>query len=346
MGAFVLGIPEHKLRVVAPDVGGGFGSKIFHYAEEAFVTFAAKAVGRPVKWTSTRSEAFISDAHGRDHVTKIELATDKDGKFLALGPTPSPTWGPISRPSRPARPTYLHGTLMAGNYTTPLIYVNVQGGLHQHRAGRRLPRRRAAGGDLLDRAGHRQGGARARDRPGGDPAEELRQARPVPLPDPGRGELRHRRLRRDDGRARARSPTAPASRRGGPRARARGKLRGFGVATYIEACGIAPSSLVGRARRARRALRERDGAGERHGFGLGLHRQPQPRAGARDDLRAGGVVDARDRREPDRHRARRHRAGARSGWAPTARARWRSAARRSSRRPRRSSPRRRRSPRT
>ena len=84
MGAFVLGIPEHKLRVVAPDVGGGFGSKIYHYAEEAFVTFAAKVVGRPVKWTSTRSEAFISDAHGRDHVTKIELATDKDGKFLAL----------------------------------------------------------------------------------------------------------------------------------------------------------------------------------------------------------------------------------------------------------------------
>ncbi|MEL6317497.1 MAG: molybdopterin cofactor-binding domain-containing protein, partial [Pseudomonadota bacterium] len=70
MGAFVLGIPEHKLRVVAPDVGGGFGSKIFHYAEEAFVTFAAKAVGRPVKWTASRGEAFVTDAHGRDHVTK------------------------------------------------------------------------------------------------------------------------------------------------------------------------------------------------------------------------------------------------------------------------------------
>ncbi|HBS98778.1 MAG TPA: xanthine dehydrogenase family protein molybdopterin-binding subunit, partial [Citreicella sp.] len=71
MGAFVLGIPEHKLRVVAPDVGGGFGTKIFHYAEEAFVTFAARKINRPVKWTSTRSEAFMSDAHGRDHVTKI-----------------------------------------------------------------------------------------------------------------------------------------------------------------------------------------------------------------------------------------------------------------------------------
>ena len=63
MGAFVLGIPEHKLRVVAPDVGGGFGTKIFHYQEEAFCTFAAKACNRPVKWTSSRSEAFMSDAH-------------------------------------------------------------------------------------------------------------------------------------------------------------------------------------------------------------------------------------------------------------------------------------------
>jgi carbon-monoxide dehydrogenase large subunit len=78
MGAFVLGIPEHKLRVVAPDVGGGFGTKIFHYAEEAFCTFAARQLKRPVKWTSTRSEAFMSDAHGRDHVTKIELALDAD----------------------------------------------------------------------------------------------------------------------------------------------------------------------------------------------------------------------------------------------------------------------------
>ncbi|KKN56125.1 hypothetical protein LCGC14_0575200, partial [marine sediment metagenome] len=83
MGAFVLGIPEHKLRVVAPDVGGGFGTKIFHYQEEAFCTFAAKACNRPVKWTSSRSEAFMSDAHGRDHVTKIQMALDADNNFTA-----------------------------------------------------------------------------------------------------------------------------------------------------------------------------------------------------------------------------------------------------------------------
>jgi len=77
-------VPEHKVRVLAPDVGGGFGSKIYHYAEEAIVTWASKKIGRPVKWTAERSESFMSDAHGRDHVTHAELALDKNGKFLAL----------------------------------------------------------------------------------------------------------------------------------------------------------------------------------------------------------------------------------------------------------------------
>jgi carbon-monoxide dehydrogenase large subunit len=84
MGAFVMGIPEHKLRVIAPDVGGGFGSKIFHYAEEAIVTWAAKKIKRPIKWTAERSESFISDAHGRDHVTHAEMAMDENGVFVGL----------------------------------------------------------------------------------------------------------------------------------------------------------------------------------------------------------------------------------------------------------------------
>src|SRR6185295_15259787 len=84
LGAFTLKVPEHKLRVVAPDVGGGFGSKIFHYAEELLVLWASKRVGQPVKWTAERSESFLSDAHGRDHVTHAELALDADGKFRGL----------------------------------------------------------------------------------------------------------------------------------------------------------------------------------------------------------------------------------------------------------------------
>jgi len=126
MGAFVLGIPEHKLRVVAPDVGGGFGTKIFHYAEEAFCTFAAKAINRPVKWTASRSEAFMSDAHGRDHVTKIELALDADNNFTALRTETYANMGAYLSTFAPSVPTWLHGTLMAGNYKTPLIYVNVK----------------------------------------------------------------------------------------------------------------------------------------------------------------------------------------------------------------------------
>jgi aerobic carbon-monoxide dehydrogenase large subunit len=83
MGAFVLDLPEHKLRVIAPDVGGGFGSKIFHLRRGVpSCTWAAKKVGRPVKWTAERARGLLSDAHGRDHVTHAELALDEDGKFL------------------------------------------------------------------------------------------------------------------------------------------------------------------------------------------------------------------------------------------------------------------------
>jgi carbon-monoxide dehydrogenase large subunit len=100
MGAFVLQIPEQKLRVVAPDVGGGFGSKIYHYAEEALVSWAAKQVRRPVKWTSGRDEAFMTDAHARDHVTRAELALGETADSWRSRSTRPPTWARISRRSR------------------------------------------------------------------------------------------------------------------------------------------------------------------------------------------------------------------------------------------------------
>ena len=148
MGAFVLNIPEHKLRVYAPDVGGGFGSKIYHYAEEALVTWGAKKIGRPVKWVAERSESFVSDAHGRDHVTHVEMAFDKDGK--------------IDRPQgRDARqPRRLSVDLRALRADVAARHAarrsvhdagdlrEREGGVHQHRAGRRLSRRRPARGDL------------------------------------------------------------------------------------------------------------------------------------------------------------------------------------------------------
>src|SRR5262249_19834021 len=84
LSAFYNIAPEHKLRVIAPDVGGGFGSKIYIYPEEMVCLWASKKTGRPIKWTADRSESFLTDAHGRDHVTHAEMAFDKDNKILGL----------------------------------------------------------------------------------------------------------------------------------------------------------------------------------------------------------------------------------------------------------------------
>src|SRR6185437_7009581 len=126
MGAFVLQLPEHKLRVVAPDVGGGFGSKIFLYPEECILVWASALVNRPIKWTAERSESFASDAQGRDHITHAELALDKDGKFLALKVSTQANLGAYLSTFAPAVPTYLYATLLAGTYTTPTIYAEVK----------------------------------------------------------------------------------------------------------------------------------------------------------------------------------------------------------------------------
>ncbi|HSU78708.1 MAG TPA: molybdopterin cofactor-binding domain-containing protein, partial [Burkholderiales bacterium] len=125
MTAFVLGLPENKVRVVAPDVGGGFGSKIYLYAEDVACTWAARQLARPVKWTAERSEAFLSDAHGRDHVTVAELALDKDGKFLALRVRTTANMGAYLSTFASCIPTILYATLLAGQYTTPAIYCEV-----------------------------------------------------------------------------------------------------------------------------------------------------------------------------------------------------------------------------
>ncbi|WP_298976926.1 xanthine dehydrogenase family protein molybdopterin-binding subunit [uncultured Roseobacter sp.] len=242
MGAFVLGIPEHKLRVVAPDVGGGFGTKIFHYQEEAFVTFAAKACNRPVKWTSSRSEAFMSDAHGRDHVTKIELALDGENNFTALRTETFANMGAYLSTFAPSIPTWLHGTLMAGNYKTPLIYVNVKAvftntvpvdayrGAGRPEATFQLER-------VIDQAARELGV---------DPVELRRQnfITEFPYATPVAVEY-------DTGDYHATmDKVLELSDRDGFAARraeseARGKLRGFGINCFIEACGIAPSNLVG-----------------------------------------------------------------------------------------------------
>ena len=244
MGAFVLHIPEAKLRVVAPDVGGGFGSKIYHYAEEAIVTWAAGKVRRPVKWTAERSESFMSDAHGRDHITHVELALDADAKFLALKVSTIANMGAYLSTFAPCIPTYLYGTLLAGTYTTPAIYVETKA-VFTHTVP--VDAYRGAGRPeatfLLERIVDL-----AADELGIDPAELRRRnfipADAFPYQTPVA-------LQYDSGDYQTTLELAlKAADYAGFEARRRealasGKLRGIGIATYIEACGIAPSAVVG-----------------------------------------------------------------------------------------------------
>ena len=244
MGAFVLHIPEAKLRVVAPDVGGGFGSKIYHYAEEAIVTWAAGKVRRPVKWTAERSESFMSDAHGRDHVTHVELALDAQAKFLALKVSTIANMGGYLSTFAPCIPTYLYGTLLAGTYTTPAIYVETKAAFtHTVPVDAYRGAGRPEATFLLERIVDL-----AADEIGMDPAELRRRnfipADAYPYQTPVA-------LQYDSGdygttlelALKAADYAAFEGRR--REALARGKLRGIGIATYIEACGIAPSAVVG-----------------------------------------------------------------------------------------------------
>jgi aerobic carbon-monoxide dehydrogenase large subunit len=244
MGAFVLHIPESKLRVVAPDVGGGFGSKIFHYAEEAIVTWAAGKVRKPVKWTADRSESFMSDAHGRDHVTHVELALDADARFVALKVSTIANMGAYLSTFATCVPTYLYGTLLAGTYTTPAVYVETKA-VFTHTVP--VDAYRGAGRPeatyLLERIVDL-----AADELGIDPAELRRRnfipANAFPYQTPVA-------LQYDSGDYQTTLELATkAADYAGFEARRqeaarRGKLRGIGLATYIEACGIAPSAVVG-----------------------------------------------------------------------------------------------------
>jgi carbon-monoxide dehydrogenase large subunit len=244
MGAFVLQIPEHKLRVVAPDVGGGFGSKIFHYAEEAILTWAAAKVNQPIKWTAERSESFVTDAHGRDHESHAELALDKDGKFLGLRVATKANIGAYLSTFGSSVPTYLYATLLAGVYQTPVIYAEVQTVFTNTVP---VDAYRGAGRPectyLLERLV-----SKAARETGIDPVElrkrNMIQADQFPYQTPVA-------LQYDCGDypASFESALKAADYAGFEKRRTAsekaGKLRGIGISTYIEACGIAPSAVAG-----------------------------------------------------------------------------------------------------
>ncbi len=244
MGAFVLHIPEHKLRVVAADVGGGFGSKIFHYAEEAAVTWAAAKVKRPVKWTSDRSEAFITDAHGRDHVSHAEMALAEDGKFLALRVKTAANMGAYLSTFATSVPTYLSAPLLAGVYTTPAVYAEVKAvftntvPVDAYRGAGR-PEATFLLERIVDVAAHELGMDRIEIRRRNFiPADAFPYQTPIAfLYDSGDYQTTlNKGLEVADW-------TGFEARRA--EAKRRGKLRGIGISTYVEACGIAPSAVAG-----------------------------------------------------------------------------------------------------
>jgi carbon-monoxide dehydrogenase large subunit len=244
LGAFTLKVPEHRLRVVAPDVGGGFGSKIFHYAEELLVLWASRRVGRPVKWTSERSEAFLSDAHGRDHISHAELALDAGGKFLALRVSTLANMGAYLSTFAPAIPTYLYATLLSGPYVIPAIYAEVKA-IFTHTVpvdavrGAGRPEASYVLERLVDKAARETGDDRVEIRRRNFvPTDQFPYQTPVAL-QYDTGDY-HATL--DMALAAIDYPHFAARRAA---SEARGKLRGFGLSTYIEACGIAPSALVG-----------------------------------------------------------------------------------------------------
>ncbi|MFN7431970.1 MAG: xanthine dehydrogenase family protein molybdopterin-binding subunit [Betaproteobacteria bacterium] len=242
MTAFVLGLPEHKVRVIAPDVGGGFGSKIYLYAEETALVWAARKVGRPIKWTAERSESFITDAHGRDHVTVAELAMDGNGKFLALREHTTANLGAYLSTFSSCIPTILHSTLLAGQYTTPVIYSEIKAVFTNTVP---VDAYRGAGRPEATYLLERLVDTAARELKL-DPAELRRRnfIRSFPYQTPVA-------LMYDTGdydatldRALELADVAGfAARRA--ESEKKGLRRGLGYAAYIEACGIAPSNIAG-----------------------------------------------------------------------------------------------------
>ena len=244
MAAFMMQIPESKLHVVAPDVGGGFGSKIYIYPEEAVCTWATEKLRRPIKWTADRSEAFLGDAHGRDHVNKVKIGLDQDNKIVGLRVDTLANLGAYLSAFSMVTPTYLHGTLLSGCYNIPAIYTNVKGvctttvNVDAYRGAGR-PEATYLLERTMDYAARQVGM---------DPAE-FRRINFIPKDafpyqtavalqyDIGDYEApldRALEMINYKGFEKRRSEAAQ-----------RGKYRGIGLSSYIEACGIAPSAVVG-----------------------------------------------------------------------------------------------------
>jgi carbon-monoxide dehydrogenase large subunit len=240
----VTGLPENKVRVIAPDVGGGFGSKIFLYAEQSLIALMTKDLGVPLKWTETRSENYLSTTHGRDHVTYAEMAFKRDGTLLGLRVKTYANLGAYLSTFAPLIPTFLYGPLLPGVYTLPALDCEVLGvftntvPVDAYRGAGR-PEACYLVERLMDLAA---------DELGIDPAE-IRRRNFIPpdhfphttiagmMYDSGSYEANMDKALEQFGYARWREEQA--------KARQQGRYLGIGLICYIEACGIAPSAAAG-----------------------------------------------------------------------------------------------------
>jgi aerobic carbon-monoxide dehydrogenase large subunit len=242
IAAFVGMAPEHKLRVIAPDVGGGFGSKIFIYPEEVVCLWASRKVNRPVKWNSDRSEAFLTDCHGRDHVTHAEMAFDAEGKITALRAKTIANLGAYMSTFSSSVPTYLYATLLSGQYGIPAIYCEVDAvytntvPVDAYRGAGRPEATFVV--ERLVEVGAREMGVDPADLRKKNFIKTFPHQTPVIMAyDAG-----------DYGASLKKAQELADVKGFGKRKRdaaRNGKLRGLGYSTYIEACGIAPSQAVG-----------------------------------------------------------------------------------------------------
>lgn len=242
LSAFYNIAPENKLRVIAPDVGGGFGAKIYVYPEEIVCLWAARKIDRPVKWTADRSEAFLTDAHGRDHVSKAELAFDADHKIIGLRVHTYANFGAYMSLFSSSVPTYLYATLLSGQYNIPNIYCEVDGvytntvPVDAYRGAGR-PEAAFLIERLMETSARKFGMSPADLRRKNFITQFPHQTPVIMTYDTG------------DFNASLDAAMKAIDYAGFPARKAasaaKGKLRGIGISCYIEACGIAPSKAVG-----------------------------------------------------------------------------------------------------
>jgi carbon-monoxide dehydrogenase large subunit len=244
IASIVLGVPEDKLRVVAPEVGGGFGSKIPQYPGEFVTAFCAMQLNRPVKWTETRSENYVATTHGRDHVQEVEMAGTRDGKITAVRGTVWAGMGAYLSTAAPGIPTILHGLMLCGPYQIPNVHEDVYG---VYTNTTPVEAYRGAGRPeatyLLERLVDRFAAAI-----GKDPAD-VRRINLIPKFDNGHAVATG--LAYDSGDYPAALDKALTHigydqlRAEQNDARAKGRYLGIGLSTYVEICGLGPSQVAG-----------------------------------------------------------------------------------------------------